>query len=57
MAEILVKNNVKKQIKESIGVSYFTVRSALLGQTNTKLALKIREKALELGGVEVKDND
>ncbi|SHE30383.1 hypothetical protein [Dysgonomonas macrotermitis] len=54
MSEILVKHSVKKRIKEELNTSYPTVQSALFGMTDTQLAREIREKALQLGGVEVK---
>lgn len=57
MREILVKHYVKRAIINSLNTNYPTVRKALRGQTHTVLAMKIREKALEFGGVEVKDND
>lgn len=57
MGEILVKHYMKKAIIESLNTTYPTVRKALRGKGKTDLIMKIREKALELGGVEVKDND
>jgi hypothetical protein len=53
MNEILIRHKVKKRIKNELDTTYPTVRLALLGETDTKLALRIREKALELGGVEI----
>ncbi|MDR1883717.1 MAG: hypothetical protein LBR26_13175 [Prevotella sp.] len=57
MTEIIVKHRIKKQIKEALKTTYPTIRSALFGMTNTETAIKIREKALELGGVEVVTNN
>lgn len=57
MREILVKHYVKRAIIDSLNTTYPTVRKALRGKGDSDLILKIREKALELGGVEVKDND
>jgi len=57
MGEILVKHYMKKAIIDSLNTTYPTVRKALRGKGDTALIKKIREKALELGGVEVKDND
>ncbi|MDR1504666.1 MAG: hypothetical protein LBT43_19630 [Prevotella sp.] len=57
MDEILVKHYMKKTIIDSLNTTYPTVRKALRGKGDTDLIMKIREKALELGGVEVKDND
>lgn len=53
MCEIRVSHSVKKQIKESLGTTYPSIRLALLGATTTELAKSIRTKALELGGVKV----
>lgn len=51
MNRIIVDINVKKQIKDELGVTYQTIKSALFGMTKTDKALSIRSKALELGGV------
>lgn len=53
MNEIIVKHSLKGEIKKTLNTSYPTIRLALLGETKTKKAISIREKALELGGVEV----
>lgn len=50
--EILVNNGVRKQIKEALNCSYPTIRAALTYETNTLLGQRIRDVALELGGVE-----
>ena len=52
MNEILIKHKVKKQIKEDLNTSYPTIRLALLGETRTELAKRIRQKAIALGGIE-----
>ncbi|MDR2004364.1 MAG: hypothetical protein LBQ74_15140 [Prevotella sp.] len=57
MGEILVKHYIKRQIMEALGTTYPTIKRALDGKRMNELALRIREKALELGGVEAKDND
>jgi hypothetical protein len=53
MNEILIRHKCKKRIKSELDTSYPTIRTALAGISDTELALRIREKALELGGVEV----
>jgi hypothetical protein len=55
MSEILLKHKAKKKIKTELNTSYPSIRLALLGETDSKLALRIREKALELGGVEIRN--
>lgn len=53
MGEILLKyGKTRKEIAKDFGVSTVTVRSALKGRTHSKLAEKIRKKALEKGGKE-----
>lgn len=49
--EILVNNGVRKRIKEVLGCSYPTIREALTYRTSTLLGQRIREVAIELGGV------
>jgi hypothetical protein len=53
MNEIIIRHKYKKRIKDELKTSYMTIRMALLGETDTKLSIRIREKALEMGGVEV----
>jgi hypothetical protein len=53
MNEILIRHKCKKRIKSELDTSYPTIRTALAGITDTELALRIRAKALELGGVEI----
>jgi hypothetical protein len=53
MNEILIRFKMKKRIKDELDTTYPTIRLALLGETDTKLAMRIRERALELGGVEI----
>jgi len=53
MNEIILKHKLKGEIKRELNTSYPTIRLALLGETNTDKAKTIREKALQLGGVEV----
>lgn len=51
-AKIIVDYKVKGQLLE-IG-TYPTIKKALAGKEDTPQCVKIREKALELGGMEVK---
>lgn len=50
---ILVNNGDKKKLKQLFGCSYPTVSSALNGKETTSLHIRIREKAIKLGGIEV----
>lgn len=51
-AEIIVDYRVKGKLLE-IG-TYPTIKKALAGKQDTPQCLKIREKAIELGGIAVK---
>lgn len=51
--KILVENGDKQKLRELCNCSFATVRSALAGKETTSLHLRIREKALEMGGTEV----
>lgn len=51
MEEVLVKANEKTELKRIFEVSAPTVRNALSGRSNTKLAQRIRRTAIERGGV------
>lgn len=53
MNKIIVDIHVKKQLKTEIGCTYQTVKSALYGMTKTPKSKSIRQRALELGGIEV----
>jgi predicted HTH transcriptional regulator len=48
---ILVPNGTRAQLREIFGVSYATIRKALSGIVKNPTHAKIREKALELGGM------
>lgn len=50
---IIIEHSIRKRIKEDLNTSYPTIRSALLGITNTEKSRAIRKKALELGGIEL----
>lgn len=56
MKEIIVKHGIKNRIMKDLDTTYPTIREALYGMTNTKLAQEIRALALKLGGVEVTKN-
>jgi len=49
--KILVDNGQKKILKEEFKTTYYTVRLALNGDSETALSSRIREKAIQLGGV------
>lgn len=52
--KILVPDGVRTQLRDLFNTSYPTVRGALNGETNSKLAQKIRHTAVErFGGVEL----
>lgn len=51
---IKVDYSVRKQIMKLLNVTYPTIRRALNGDTNTRLAQKIRELALLKGGIELR---
>lgn len=55
MAKILVENGERAYLGKMFGVSQPTIRRALAGQTNTDLAKKIRNVAIDRGGV-IKNN-
>ncbi len=54
MRQILVKRGVMKQIMKDVGVTTPTIIAALKYETHTDKAKRIRQRALQLGGVEVK---
>lgn len=51
---IKINMPIRKQIMAKHCVSYASIRKALTFERNTDLSEKIRETALELGGVEYK---
>lgn len=51
--KILVENGDKRKLKELCKCTFPTVRAALNGKETTSLHMRIREKALEMGGIEV----
>ena len=51
MKQIIVEYGIVKRLQEEFGTSRVTVGAALRLRTNTKLACKIRQRALQLGGV------
>ena len=53
MNKILVDKGEKLALKELFRTSYPTVRKALSGKSESKLAYQIRKAALERGGLEV----
>ncbi len=54
---ILLNNGQRKVIKEALRCSYPTIAAALKGLSSTLLAQRIREKAIEIGGVEYEVTD
>lgn len=50
--QILVPLGTMGKLRKLCGASYPTIRKALKGMVKTVQHLQIREKALELGGVE-----
>lgn len=54
LPRIIVDFGLRKQLAHRAGASYPTIRIALSGHVATPQHMKIREIALELGGVEVK---
>ena len=53
MGEILVPHGVKSEIMNALGYSYPTIREALRGNIDTYASRKIRQAALNKGGIEV----
>lgn len=53
-AYIKIEGAIRKEIKEELKTSYTSIRKALEFSRNTELSEKIREMALEKGGVEYK---
>lgn len=51
MKQIIVGYGVVRQLCEEFGTSRVTVGAALRLRTHTELACKIRQRALQLGGV------
>ena len=51
MKQIIVGYGVVKQLENELHTSRVTVGAALRLRTNTELARKIRQRALQLGGV------
>ncbi|MCD7930466.1 MAG: hypothetical protein LUH15_03405 [Tannerellaceae bacterium] len=56
MGEILVKHGLKRTLIKECNASYPTIRKALQGKGSSLKTLEIREKALELGGREIKED-
>lgn len=53
MNEIIVAHGVRGNISKAMRVSLPTIRKALRGQSKSLLSLKIRQAALNSGGIEV----
>lgn len=53
MRQILVEMGERKVLVKMFNTSYYTVRFALKGESQTAIAYKIRKAALERGGIEV----
>ena len=51
MKRIIVDHGTRKRLKEEGYGSYPTIREALNCSSNTEVARKIRQRALQLGGV------
>lgn len=51
MKRIIVDHGTRKRLKEEGYGSYPTIREALNCLSNTEVARKIRQRALQLGGV------
>lgn len=52
LKKILVDESIRKQLREYFKVSDVTIRRALSGENvTTLLHMRIREKALDIGGV------
>lgn len=54
MSKILVSDGEKGELVRIFNTSYPTVRNALNGQSKSILSYKIRQAAIERGGVEQK---
>ncbi len=52
--QILVKNGDKGRLVKLLNTSFPTVADALNGKVTTSLHLRIRQAAIEMGGMEVK---
>lgn len=48
--KILIDNPIRETLKGEFNVSYVTIRKALAGDPKTLLHVRIRERAIELGG-------
>ncbi len=51
---IEINTVIRKAIRAKLGVSYLSISKALNFERNTDLSEKIREMAIELGGIEYK---
>lgn len=48
--KILIDNHIRGTLIEEFSVSVVTIRKAMAGEPKTLLHVKLRERALELGG-------
>lgn len=48
--KILIDNPIRETLKGEFNVSLVTIRKALAGDPKTLLHVRIRERAIELGG-------
>ena len=53
MKEILTKHGERREIAKIFNVSEVTVRNALKGRTQSQLSKRIRNVAIQRGGVEM----
>ena len=51
--QIVVDNGIRRLLVREFSTTYYTINNALNGKSLTPKHLMIREKAIELGGIEI----
>ena len=51
--QIVVDNGTRRVLVREFNTTYFTINNALNGKSLTPKHMRIREKAIELGGIEI----
>ena len=51
--QIVVDNGTRRLLVREFSTTYYTINNALNGKSLTPKHMRIREKAIELGGIEI----
>ena len=55
--QIVVDNGTRRLLVREFNTTYYTINNALNGKSLTPKHMRIREKAIELGGIEIDEKE